>query len=267
MTIGGSDEEVAMGGGTELVLASTSPRRRALLGLLGLPFEVVSVAVDETVGPEEGADRLARRLAAAKALAGAEGRPGRVVLAADTVVELGSRVLGKPSDAREARAMLRDLRGRPHPVVTGVAVAVAPPAGRAAAPDAGDGRTVDPSSVGRPCPPALRWHDAVATLVRMRPYRDDELERYVATGRPLDKAGAYAVQDAVFRPAAGVLGCYPNVVGLPLCAALRGLRAVGLNPSGPPGESLDPPCLLCERALPPQFRATGSPFEMGPSPS
>ena len=211
-----------------LVLASASPRRRELLKLLGLPFRVVEAAVDEAVRPGEAGDDVAVRLASAKALAGAATRPAAVVLGADTVVVLDGRILGKPADECEARAMLRALRGRPHVVITGVAVA------------SGD---------------RIGWRGLTESVVEMRSYADEELERYVATGRPLDKAGAYAIQDPDFRPARRLVGCYPNVVGLPLCAALRGLRSAGLAPSGPPDDALDPPCALCKRA-----RELGAPF-------
>ncbi|MDP8922637.1 MAG: Maf family protein, partial [Chloroflexota bacterium] len=104
-----------------LVLASGSPRRRHLLGAFGLPFVVAAADVDETPRPGEPADALARRLARDKALAVADCHPGTIVLAADTVVAVDDRLLGKPADADEARAMLRDLRARPHRVVTGLA--------------------------------------------------------------------------------------------------------------------------------------------------
>jgi predicted house-cleaning NTP pyrophosphatase (Maf/HAM1 superfamily) len=96
----------------------------------------------------------------------------------------------------------------------------------------------------------LVWHGAVETSVEMRPYSDDEIERYVGTGRPLDKAGAYAIQDPEFGPVARVIGCYPNVVGLPLCETRRALVSVGLLPEPPPDEtdaigSDRPECRLC----------------------
>ncbi|MBA2448967.1 MAG: septum formation protein Maf [Chloroflexi bacterium] len=204
-----------------LLLASSSPRRRALLRLVDLPFEVAAVDVDERVGPGESAPDVAGRLARTKALAGGRSRPDRIVLAADTVVELDDQPLGKPIDEAEARAMLRALRGRPHRVITGLALARGP---------------------------ELRWSGAVESVVRMRPYANEEIERYVASGGPLDKAGGYAVQAADFRPAEGVDGCYPNVVGLPLCEALRGLEALGPRAGQSADDLSPPPCQLCERA-------------------
>ena len=210
------------------VLASASPRRRHLLAGLGVRFEVVVADVDEAPEPSEPAEALARRLARDKALTGAERRPRAAVLAADTVVALGDRLLGKPADAEEARAMLRTLRDRSHLVVTGLALAT------------GSGAE-------------LVWHAAVETRVDMRAYTDDEIERYVATGRPLDKAGGYAIQDPEFAPVARIVGCYPNVVGLPLCETRQALAAAGLLSKLPPNSDAAigperPDCRLCVTA-------------------
>lgn len=184
--------------GPALVLASASPRRRQLLGLLGVPFAVSAVDLDETPRPGEAPDALAARLARAKAHQAARAHPDRAVLAADTVVALGTELLGKPADAAEARAMLRLLRGRPHRVLTGLAVVR-------------DRRLV--------------WEGLTETAVWMRAYADEEVERYIASGRPFDKAGGYGIQDVDFRPVARITGCYPNVVGLPLCETARALEA------------------------------------------
>ena len=204
-----------------LVLASASPRRRRLLGLLGLRFVVEPADVDESVMAGDSGREAACRLSAAKAEAAGNRWPDRIVLAADTVVVLDGRVLGKPAGADEARAMLRALRGRRHQVITAVTLARAR---------------------------RIAWQSARETTVEMRPYDDDDLKRYVAGGRALDKAGAYAVQDPDFRPAERVRGCYPNVVGLPLCDVLRGLRALGLGHGDPPDRDLIPPCVLCDRS-------------------
>jgi len=169
-----------------LILASASPRRQELLTHLGVPFEVRPADVDETLLPNEPPLTSARRLATAKAQAVAA--PGLTVIGADTLVTLDGRPLGKPADADEARSMLRRLRGRPHEVVTGVAVAA-------------DGKlAVAHASTG----------------VVMRRYADYEIEAYIATGDPLDKAGAYAIQATEFKPVQMWNGCYCNVVGLPL---------------------------------------------------
>ena len=205
-----------------LVLASASPRRRELLALVGLPFAVVSADVDETPALGEMGDRLARRLAAAKALAvaGTASMSGALVIGADTVVVLDGAVLGKPAGSEEARAMLRALRGRDHRVLTALALA-------------SGGRTV--------------WESATDTRVDMRRYSDEQIEAYVGSGSPFDKAGGYAIQDQAFQPVERIVGCYPNVVGLPLCAVLLGLRANGLEVAGPADSDLVPPCPLCRR--------------------
>lgn len=184
-----------------LVLASASPRRRQLLALLGVPFSVDPPDVDEML-PERSPDvpAVARRLARHKALAVDQRHPGAVVLAADTIVALRGRLLGKPSDATEAEAMLRLLMGRGHRVVTAVAVV--------------RGRR------------ALVAH--AVTSVRLRRFEEAELRAYIGSGAPFDKAGAYAIQDEALAPVAAYRGCYCNVVGLPLALAAGLLRRAGL---------------------------------------
>lgn len=208
-----------------LVLASASPRRREIVAALGIPFQVHSVPVDETLRPGEPAEAAARRLAEAKARAAAAQWPEEaVVIGADTVVVLDGRLLGKPESPAEAGSMLRGLRGREHRVVTGVAVAAGGP--RLAAGEA-------------------------ITRVRMRPYRDEEIGRYVSSGEPFDKAGAYAIQDPAFRPVERIEGCYLNVVGLPLCLLLYLLWEVGASVPIPPRgrlQRLCPGCVLVPEA-------------------
>ena len=225
------------------MLASASPRRRHLLGAFGLPFAVAAADLDETPLPGEAAEALACRLARAKALAVAGRQPGASILAADSVVVDGERLLGKPADADEAREMLRALRAGEHRVITGLALAVARADADTDDRDRHDAGTADGEA-------ELVWHGAVETRVRMRGYSDDELERYVASGRPLDKAGAYAIQDPEFRPVARIVGCYPNVVGLPLCATRAALAAAGLLLEPSPEEAAAigpdrPDCRLC----------------------
>jgi septum formation protein len=183
-----------------LVLASASPRRRALIRTLGFPVEYREVDVRELALPGERPAETALRLACEKARSVAVGVSFGVVVGGDTVVVAGGRILGKPADAADARAMLRELRGREHQVITGVCLL---------------------DAVG----PA-RFAEAVVTRVWMREYSDDEIERYVLDGEPLDKAGAYGIQDG-FRPVARIEGCYLSVVGLPLCVVARGLRVMG----------------------------------------
>jgi len=186
------------------ILASASPRRRALITLLGHPVEVLPVEIDESPQPGETPPACAARLARAKVKAARLQAPEALILAADTVVDLEGRILGKPADAEEARAMLRALRGRTHQVHTAVAV-------------------------HHPLRGETRVEVATARVI-MRSYADEEIEAYLATGDPFDKAGAYAVQHPTFRPAAAVVGCYAAVVGLPLCHLARILRRWGWAP-------------------------------------
>jgi septum formation protein len=187
-----------------LILASGSPRRRELLTALGLGFQVLVADVDESRLPGEEPAAMARRLALAKAEAVSAARPSALVVAADTIVVLGDCILGKPRSPLEATAMLASLRGRMHTVLTGLAV-------------------VDEK--GTPPQPSV-----AATNVRMREYAADEVLLYVATGDPLDKAGAYAVQHETFAPVASLDGCYANVMGLPLCHLYRALARQGITP-------------------------------------
>lgn len=186
-------------GQTTLVLASGSPRRRAFLEQLGLSFTVVPADLDERVLPGEAPATYVERLAREKALAVRARHPDTRVLAADTTVVLGDRVLGKPVDPADARAMLSALRGREHRVLTAVALASAQVQTR-----------------------------VVETFVDIRHATDAELAWYVATGEPLDKAGAYAIQGVGGFLVRGIRGSYSNVVGLPLAETLALLEADGL---------------------------------------
>jgi len=184
-----------------LLLASASPRRRQILSLLGLPYDVCISPVDEDAkqqdyqGPVEG---LARWLAEHKAM-GAHTLPeaaGRLVITADTTVLLNGEVLGKPRDKAHARDLLLTLRNRWHHVVTGV-------------------------SVSRQINGELKICSASCTTpVLMRAYSEEEVAAYIATGDPLDKAGAYGIQHPQFQPTERINGCYLNVVGLPLCVVV-----------------------------------------------
>jgi septum formation protein len=190
-----------------LVLASASPRRRELLARAGLAFEVFPAEIDEVARPGEGPEALVERLAREKAAAVARrvGRtPPRLVLGSDTVVVLGGDVLGKPRDAADAEALLARLVGRTHRVLTGVAVAAS-------------------------AEPAALQSVVVESLVRMRPASAEEIRRYVATGEPLDKAGAYALQGEGRGFVLEVTGSETNVIGLPLDETLALLRDAGLR--------------------------------------
>lgn len=188
-----------------LILASASPRRQELVRLLGLLWEVQVAEVDETIVDDPNPGRNVVQTAWLKANAVARSvKPNSFILAADTTVALGAQMLNKPADAFEARAMLRMLRGRTHQVHTGIVLI-----------DLAGRRAVE---------------DLASVDVPMRAYGDDEIETYVASGDPLDKAGAYAIQHEGFRPVSHLAGCYAAVVGLPLCHLTRALRALGLNP-------------------------------------
>lgn len=200
-----TDPATMMAGTTDLILASASPRRRQLLALGGWSFAVLAADVDETPHAGEAPGDYVVRLAAEKARAVAARNPQAWgVVAADTTVVDGGEILGKPADAAEAEAMLRQLRGRAHQVLTGIAVL----------------RLAD----------GLLKTELAATNVPMRAYTDEEMHAYIASGDPFDKAGGYAIQHPEFRPVDALSGCYANVVGLPLCHLTRLLTALGLPP-------------------------------------
>ena len=187
-----------------LILASASPRRRELLARLGLPFSVEVAGIDERPWPGEKPASYALRNAAEKAREVWLRRGGRArVLAADTIVVQDDQILEKPADAEHAAAMLRRLSGRAHEVITGVCLV------RAEGAD-------------------LRERgDAVRTAVRFRVVREEEIALYVATGEPMDKAGAYAIQGGAAGFVDGYVGSYSNVVGLPLQTVERWLKPAG----------------------------------------
>jgi len=191
-----------------LILASQSPRRRELLSLLGLPFEVTVSDVRETPRTGETPSELVTRLSRAKARkAELNGRRGALVIACDTIVALEdgaaqAEILGKPRDPNEAMTMLRRLRGRPHVVYSAITVGT-------------PGHEADT--------------DLVETELTMRPYTEAEIRDYVASEDPLDKAGAYAIQHEGFDPVKRIHGCYASVMGLPLCHLARRLREWGMD--------------------------------------
>jgi MAF protein len=194
----------------QLYLASHSPRRRELLSMLGFEFALLPVQVDETPLPGEQGPHYVSRLASHKARA-ASAQPGvqGVIIAADTAVighngDGALEIYGKPKDTTEAARMLRRLRGQPHQVFTAIKIV----------------NTRDDSG----------WLDLCTTNVPMRDYGDDEIAAYVASGDPMDKAGAYAIQHAGFHPVENLSGCYANVMGLPLCHLTRNLVQAGIFP-------------------------------------
>ena len=182
-----------------LILASASPRRRELLGLFGIPFQTRPADIDETMDPSLPPEREVARVSRAKALA-ARREDADLVVAADTIVVCQGKVLGKPADQERAVEMLRLLSGRDHQVMTGCTVV------------RGD---------------RIETFTEITDL-HFRPLSEGEIRRYVATGEPMDKAGAYGIQDqaAVFVEA--LEGDYYTVMGLPLCALVKCLRRRGV---------------------------------------
>ena len=179
-----------------LVLASASPRRQELLRTAGIPFTVRPAAIDEQAFPNESPMAYVRRLAEAKARACWE--PGELTLGADTVVTLDGLLLGKPSDAADARRMLRLLSGRTHQVLTGVCLY--------------DG---------------TQTRAAVEiTEVEFLELTDEEIETYVAGGEPFDKAGSYGIQGEASKFVKRVKGCYFNVVGMPVARVYSFIRSI-----------------------------------------
>ncbi|EAX48114.1 maf protein [Thermosinus carboxydivorans Nor1] len=185
-----------------IILASASPRRQELLRQVGCQFEVVVSDVIEDNEQSMAPAELAVTQATAKALdVATKVSCDRIVVGADTIVVLEGQVYGKPVDADDARRMLTDLSGKEHQVITGVAVV--------------KGQNV--------------WTDFAVTSVRMRNLSAVEIERYIATGEPMDKAGAYAIQGKGALLVEGISGCYANVVGLPLVTLARLLDKAGVE--------------------------------------
>ena len=180
-----------------LILASASPRRKELLGLFGIPFVIRAADIDETMDPHAAPYDEVARVSRLKALATAR-ESGDVVIAADTIVVCEGKVLGKPHDEADARAMLRLLSGRDHQVMTGVTV--------------------------------LRGEDAATftevTDLHFRELTEREIARYVASGEPMDKAGSYGIQGGAALFCTGMTGDYYNVMGLPVCALGLVLRKI-----------------------------------------
>ena len=170
----------------------------------GIEFDVMPSEADETIDPEETPDGYVRRVAQQKAEAVLPRAPGRVVLAADTIVVIDNQVLGKPVDAEAARRMLRLLSGREHLVLTAVCL-------------------VDPGAE------SMRTLTSVTrTRVEFAPLSDEEIDWYVASGEPMGKAGAYAVQGLASRFVTRIDGSYSNVVGLPVAVVYAWCRQAGL---------------------------------------
>ncbi len=184
-----------------VVLASGSPRRHELLSLIGIQHEVRPANIDESLKPRETPHRHAERLAREKAGAVATRDPNLITIGADTIVVVNRKILGKPASVEQAGAMLRQLSGREHKVVTAIAIAR-----------------------------GKKLRSAVEeVLVRFRKLRQDEIDAYIATGEPMDKAGAYGIQGYGATIVECVNGDYFSVMGLPLARLVRLLRDVGIK--------------------------------------
>jgi septum formation protein len=209
-----------------LVLASASPRRQELLRNAGISFTMQPADIDESPRAGEMPKEYAERLAREKALAVFRSRPDDCVLGADTIVVVDDAILGKPGDAADAFRMLRLLSGRIHSVITGICLVEA-----VAGSQLPDISEAAPHSQPRRSPyTVLRAENrelrsaSDTTLVTMNELSEDEIREYVATGEPMDKAGAYAIQGRAARWISRIEGDYSNVVGLPVALVYRMLR-------------------------------------------
>ncbi len=184
-----------------IVLASQSPRRQELMRLFGVDFTIHTADIDETMDPARPPAEEVARVSRRKAEAVAEAcGPEDIIVAADTIVVIGGRVLGKPHTKQEAFGMLRTLSGRTHEVLTGLCVR----------------RGAQISS------------EVVSTRVTFRPLSDGEIRAYIATGEPMDKAGSYGIQRYGAMFVSGIEGDYFSVMGLPVCTLAQRLRAFGV---------------------------------------
>lgn len=184
-----------------IILASKSPRRQELLRLLGVPFKIITEDIDETMDPALAPEDEVRRVSALKAQAvNALVSPQDTVISADTIVVLGNRVMGKPKSAEDAKAMLRALSGKTHRVMTGL--------------------TVTQGQTGKSV--------TVTTEITFRDLSDREIDTYIASGEPMDKAGAYGIQGGASVFVSHLNGDYFNVMGLPVCTLTQLLRSFGI---------------------------------------
>ncbi|MBI9042972.1 MAG: septum formation protein Maf [Anaerolineaceae bacterium] len=188
-----------------IILASGSPRRKELLGWTGWRFSTLSVDIDESPFPGENPESYVLRLALEKLEAALDlVKRNDIVLAADTTVAFEDQILGKPLDDDQAVEMLTELRGKTHQVLTGIAIG-----------------SKDP---------VLSSSKVIISQVPMREYSDAEIQAYVASGDPMDKAGAYAIQNHTFHPVTDFSGCFANVMGLPVCDLINLFRQIEIFP-------------------------------------
>ena len=185
-----------------LILASASPRRHQFMRALGLPFNIHTADIDETPHPQEAPSDLVRRLSREKAQAVAKEHPQALVIAADTIVVLDGEILGKPLSPAHAKETLIRLRNRKHLVYSAITLT-------------GPKDTVEYTALNQ-------------SVVKMRSYTNAQIDAYIATGDPMDKAGAYAIQHPDFAPVARLSGCYASVMGFPLADLADALAVYGI---------------------------------------
>jgi MAF protein len=185
---------------TQIILASSSPRRKEMMVWMGIPFEIIPADIDERLHEDEEPITHVKRLALQKAKKIASAKKNdAVILAADTIVLHAGHILGKPQDKQHAREMLLALRGRVHQVATAICL------------------ITHEDEI---------FQDLCISSVHMRTYNDDEIQAYVDSGDPLDKAGGYAIQNKSFDPVTQFSGCFASVMGFPLCYIERNLRKI-----------------------------------------
>lgn len=186
----------------KIILASGSPRRKELLSTLEIPFEVITSGVSEEVNPTLDPVEMVKVLAKMKATAIAKKVQEGLVIGSDTTIAFEGSTLGKPASQENAKRMLEMLRNKKHQVISGIAI-------------------IDSSNMQIEA-------GTVTTSIRMRNYSDQEVNDYIATGEPMDKAGSYAIQGKGSSLVAEIDGCYNNVVGFPLCELVKLLEKFGV---------------------------------------
>lgn len=189
---------------SRFILASNSPRRRELLGLTGLDFEIFPVTIDETPQPGEHPESYVWRISKEKAIKAAEKQSGKgFLISADTIVVDAQVIIGKPRDQEDARKILKGLRGHSHVVHTALII-----------------YNLSTADIEK---------ELCSSRVPMRDYSDKEIDEYISSGDPMDKAGAYAVQHAGFHPVESFSGCYASVMGFPLCHFSRAIKKMKVD--------------------------------------
>jgi len=191
----------------KIILASQSPRRRELVNILKIPFDIYPSRIDEIVDSAVSPNYLVELLAKQKCLAVAKHYPEGIVIGADSIVSIDEGILGKPADKEDAKSMLRILRGRWHCIITGVAV-------------------LEISS-------NLLLSNVITTKIKMRNYSEQEIIDYIEKENPFDRAGSYGLQESGIRLVETVDGCYSNALGLPMCEVIRMLQVYNVYITSP----------------------------------